>query len=85
MRKAKIMLSALVVLAIVGSALAFKVSRTFIGNLRCTNTTTTTTICSLATYTTTNCITGVGTIMACTFIDAHIDAVCTTTCVTFVD
>lgn len=43
MNRAKIILSALGILAIVGSALAFKANRAYLGNLRCSTFTTTTT------------------------------------------
>jgi len=84
MKRAKIMLSALAVLAVVGSALAFKASKTFSGNLRCAETTTTTTICPLLTYSTTT-ITSPGTTMACTARNAGAGAVCTTAFVTRAD
>ena len=51
MKRAKIMLSALGVLAVIGSALAFKANRAYTGAWRCSETTLETT----TTATTTNC------------------------------
>jgi hypothetical protein len=84
MKRARILLSALGVLAVVGSALAFKANRAYLGNLRCstftTATTTTQTLlasqCTASTYTTT--MPANGTIRFCT-LSADNGAVCRAT------
>gem|GEM_PF-1000816 len=81
MKRAKILLTTLGVLAVVGGTLAFKARNTYQGNLRCTTfTATKTTLCPLVTYSTT--IAG-GIILACTEITAPDTAPCCTMRVTF--
>jgi hypothetical protein len=89
MKKAKIMLSALGVLAIVGSALAFKAHKTYGGNLRCstittdefTNQTLPAAQCRPSTYTTT--ATTTGTIRFCAPLNNPTAPCAATTYVTF--
>lgn len=81
MNKAKMMLSALGVLAVIGSALAFKAHTAFSGNLRCATSTTGPgagpipgNLCTQRTYVTT--IVGVGPFRHCTHIWAPTSAPC---------
>jgi hypothetical protein len=74
MDKAKIVLSALGVLAVIGTALAFKANKTYGGNLRCSTFTTvncTGTLpanqCTAVTYSTTN--SPIGSIRYCTVVN----------------
>ena len=53
MKKARIVLSALGILAAVGGALAFKANKAYTGALKCKNTTAPTTECTVVTYTVT--------------------------------
>ena len=53
MKKAKIILTAMGIMAIVGGTLAFKAHKSYNGFLRCTFTTIPTNICPMTLYTTT--------------------------------
>lgn len=76
MNRAKIMLSALGVLAIIGSALAFEAHKVYLGNLKCAATTTVAgapniagNLCTNSTYSATSDAVG-GRIRHCKAIDA---------------
>lgn len=73
MKKAKVVLAALGVFAIVGGALAFKANASYGGNLQCTTTTVATNICPLVTYTT---VPAGGTILRCKPIGAPAQQAC---------
>lgn len=85
MNKAKILLSALGILALIGSALAFKANKAYLGNLRCSTFTTTRTTavifnCPAVTYTTTL---NPNQVRFCTRIDAPANSPCPAMWVTF--
>lgn len=80
MKRAKVVLTALGVLAVVGGALAFKANKTYGGNLQCTTATAPTNVCPMQAYVT---VDAGGSILRCKPIGAPAGQACVSQRVVF--